>query len=36
VKDLCKENYKLLKKEIKEDFKDRKITHAHRLAESML
>jgi hypothetical protein len=35
VKVLYKENYKLLKREIKEDSEDGKITHAHGLGESI-
>jgi GTP-sensing pleiotropic transcriptional regulator CodY len=34
VNDLYKENYKLLKKEIKEDYRDGKISRAHGLVES--
>jgi hypothetical protein len=36
VKDLYNENYKPLKKEIKEDYRGGKISHAHGLAESIL
>jgi hypothetical protein len=34
VKDLYKENYKFLKKEIKEDYRGIKISLAHGLVES--
>jgi hypothetical protein len=34
VNDLYKENYKPLKKDIKETTEDRKVSHAHGLAES--
>jgi hypothetical protein len=34
VNDLYKENYKLLKKEIEEDYKNGEISHAHGLVES--
>jgi hypothetical protein len=34
VNDLYKENYKPLKKEIEEDYRDGKIAHAHGLVES--
>jgi hypothetical protein len=36
VNDLYKENYKLLKEEIKGDYRDGKISHAHGLVESTL
>jgi hypothetical protein len=35
-KDLLNENYKPLKREIEEDIRDGKISHAHGLAESTL
>jgi hypothetical protein len=34
VNDLYKENYKALKKEMEEDYKSGKISHAHGLVES--
>jgi hypothetical protein len=34
VNDLYKENYKALKKEIKESTEDEKISHSHGLVES--
>jgi hypothetical protein len=34
IKNLYKENYKVLKKEIKEDFRVGKLFHTHGLAES--
>jgi hypothetical protein len=34
VNDLYKENYKLLKKETQEDYRDGKISHAHGSVES--
>jgi hypothetical protein len=36
LKDLYNENYKPLKKEIKEDYRRQKISHIHALVESML